>query len=65
MNAEASRRLRTVSAAGIQRPADHRFLEACERRDGDAAEGVIHESMRATMDDLAPSLPSEAELVEE
>src|SRR5690349_12740153 len=36
------------------------FLEACADRDGAAAEGVIHESMRQTVDDLAPLLPSEA-----
>jgi len=36
------------------------FLEACADRDGAAAEGVIHESMRQTIDDLAPLLPSEA-----
>ena len=37
------------------------FLAACEARDGDAAERVIHESMRQTVADLAPSLPSEGE----
>jgi len=37
----------------------HAFLEACEARDGDAAERVIHESMRQTVADLAPSLPTE------
>jgi len=35
------------------------FLAACEARDADAAERVIHESMRQTVVDLAPSLPSE------
>jgi DNA-binding GntR family transcriptional regulator len=35
------------------------FLEACGERDGTAAERVIHESMRQTVDDLAPFLPSE------
>jgi len=35
------------------------FLKACERRDPDAAERVIHMSMRQTVADLAPSLPSE------
>jgi GntR family transcriptional regulator, rspAB operon transcriptional repressor len=36
------------------------FLEACADRDGAAAERVIHDSMRQTVDDLAPLLPSEA-----
>ena len=35
------------------------FLEACADRDGAAAERVIYESMRQTVDDLAPLLPSE------
>jgi DNA-binding GntR family transcriptional regulator len=35
------------------------FLEACERRDGDAAERVIHESIRSAVDLLGKSLPSE------
>jgi DNA-binding GntR family transcriptional regulator len=39
----------------------HSFLDACEARDGQAAETVIHVSVRAAVDDLAPSLPSEAE----
>jgi DNA-binding GntR family transcriptional regulator len=38
----------------------HAFLEACRRRNGAAAERVIHDSMRQTVDDLAPLLPSEA-----
>jgi DNA-binding GntR family transcriptional regulator len=37
------------------------FLEACAGRDGAAAEQVIHESMRQTVEDLAPLLPSETE----
>jgi DNA-binding GntR family transcriptional regulator len=37
------------------------FLDACVARDGGAAERVIHDSMRQTVADLAPSLPSEAE----
>lgn len=37
------------------------FLDACADRDGDAAERVIHDSMRQTVADLAPSLPSETE----
>jgi len=35
------------------------FLDACGERDGVGAERVIHESMRQTVDDLAPLLPSE------
>jgi DNA-binding GntR family transcriptional regulator len=35
------------------------FLEACADGDGAAAEQVIHESMRQTVDDLSPLLPSE------
>ena len=35
------------------------FLAACERRDADAAEQVIHESVRSAVDLLAASLPSE------
>jgi GntR family transcriptional regulator, rspAB operon transcriptional repressor len=35
------------------------FLTACADRDGETAERVIHESMRQTVDDLAPLLPSE------
>jgi DNA-binding GntR family transcriptional regulator len=35
------------------------FLEACAHRDGATAERVIHDSMRQTVDDLAPLLPSE------
>jgi DNA-binding GntR family transcriptional regulator len=38
------------------------FLEACERRDGDAAERVIHASIRSAVDLLGRSLPSEQEL---
>jgi DNA-binding GntR family transcriptional regulator len=35
------------------------FLAACEARDAEAAERVIHESIRSAVDMLAPSLPSE------
>lgn len=35
------------------------FLAACEARDGDAAEGIIHTAMRWAVDRLAPTLPSE------
>ena len=38
------------------------FLQACERRDGDAAERVIHDSIRSAVDLLGRSLPSESEL---
>jgi DNA-binding GntR family transcriptional regulator len=39
------------------------FLSACERRDGDAAEHVIHVSIQSAVDLLRDSLPSERELV--
>src|SRR3954451_16345369 len=35
------------------------FLAACERRDPDAAEHVIHESVRSAVEVVGPSLPSE------
>lgn len=35
------------------------FLAACEARDGDAAERVIHTAMRWAVERLAPTLPSE------
>jgi DNA-binding GntR family transcriptional regulator len=35
------------------------FLAACEARDAQAAERVIHQSIRGAVDMLAPSLPSE------
>jgi DNA-binding GntR family transcriptional regulator len=38
------------------------FLDACERRDADAAERTIHESVRSAVDLLASTLPSEREL---
>jgi DNA-binding GntR family transcriptional regulator len=37
------------------------FLDACESRDGDAAERVIHQSVRGAVDMLSSSLPSELE----
>jgi DNA-binding GntR family transcriptional regulator len=40
------------------------FLGACESRDGDAAERIIHQAMRWVVDRLAPMLPSESELRE-
>lgn len=36
------------------------FLTACQARDGDAAERVIHTAMRWAVDRLAPALPTEA-----
>ena len=62
--AERYNRLVLSTAARFRRSVRyyHAFLEACEQRDGDAAEGVIHESVRTTVDDLAPSLPSETDL---
>lgn len=59
--AERYNRLVLSTAARFKRSVGYyrAFLEACEARDGDAAERVIHESMRQTVADLAPSLPSE------
>jgi DNA-binding GntR family transcriptional regulator len=37
------------------------FLEACERRDADGAERVIHDSIRSAVDLLGKSLPSETD----
>lgn len=37
----------------------HEFLTACEARDADAAERVIHESIRSAVDLLWASLPTE------
>jgi len=37
-----------------------RFLEACEHRDGEDAEAVIHESVRWALDQILDSLPAEA-----
>jgi DNA-binding GntR family transcriptional regulator len=61
--AERYNRLVLSTAARFRRSVGYyrAFLEACERRDADAAEGVIHKSMRQTVVDLAPSLPSESE----
>jgi DNA-binding GntR family transcriptional regulator len=60
--AERYNRLVLSSAARFRRSVGYyrAFLSACEQRDATAAEGVIHESMRQTVDDLAPSLPSES-----
>jgi DNA-binding GntR family transcriptional regulator len=59
--AERYNRLVLSTAARFQRSVGYyrAFLDACGARDGDAAERVIHESMRQTVADLAPSLPSE------
>jgi DNA-binding GntR family transcriptional regulator len=61
--AERYNRLVLSTAARFQRSVRYyrAFLNACEARDGDAAERVIHESMRQTVEDLSPLLPSEAE----
>jgi DNA-binding GntR family transcriptional regulator len=61
--AERYNHLVLSTAARFQRSVRyyHSFLDACEARDGQAAETVIHVSVRAAVDDLAPSLPSEAE----
>jgi DNA-binding GntR family transcriptional regulator len=61
--AERYNRLVLSTAARFKRSVGYyrSFLDACEARDGDAAERVIHESMRQTVADLAPSLPSELE----
>src|SRR5215468_7072897 len=61
--AERYNRLVLSTAARFKRSVGYyrAFLAACEARDGDAAERVIHESMRQTVADLAPSLPSELE----
>jgi DNA-binding GntR family transcriptional regulator len=37
------------------------FLAACEARDGEAAERVVHDSMRAAVERLGPRLHSEAD----
>jgi len=60
--AERYNRLVLSSAARFRRSVGYyrAFLSACEQRDATAAEGVIHESMRQTVDDLASSLPSES-----
>jgi DNA-binding GntR family transcriptional regulator len=59
--AERYNRLVLSTAARFERSVGyyHAFLDACVAGDGDAAERVIHESMRQTVADLAPSLPSE------
>jgi len=59
--AERYNRLVLSTAARFERSVGyyHAFLDACKAREGDAAERVIHESMRQTVADLAPSLPSE------
>jgi DNA-binding GntR family transcriptional regulator len=61
--AERYNRLILATAARFRRSVGYyrAFLEACRHRDGDAAERVIHESIRQTVADLAPSLPSERE----
>jgi DNA-binding GntR family transcriptional regulator len=39
----------------------HQFLAACEARAGNAAERVVHDSMRAAVERLGPRLHSEAD----
>ncbi len=60
--AERYNRLVLSTAARFKRSVGYyrAFLAACEARDAEAAERVIHESMRQTVADLAPALPSEA-----
>jgi DNA-binding GntR family transcriptional regulator len=59
--AERYNRLVLSTAARFRRSVGYyrAFLAACEARNGEAAERVIHESMRQTVADLGPSLPSE------
>jgi DNA-binding GntR family transcriptional regulator len=61
--AERYNRLVLSTAARFKRSVRYyrAFLDACEVRDGEAAERVIHESMRQTVVDLSPLLPSEVE----
>jgi DNA-binding GntR family transcriptional regulator len=61
--AERYNRLVLSTAARFKRSVRYyrAFLDACEARDGEAAERVIHESMRQTVVDLSPLLPSEVE----
>jgi DNA-binding GntR family transcriptional regulator len=61
--AERYNHLVLSTAARFRRSVEYyrEFLEACERRDGDAAERVIHESIRSAVDLLGRSLPSETE----
>ena len=61
--AERYNRLVLSTAARFKRSVRYyrAFLDACKVRDGEAAERVIHESMRQTVVDLSPLLPSEVE----
>jgi DNA-binding GntR family transcriptional regulator len=62
--AERYNRLVLATAARFRRSVAYyrEFLDACEARDPDAAERVIHESIRGAVDTLWSSLPSEREL---
>jgi len=59
--AERYNRLVLSTAERFQRSVGYyrAFLAACEARDGEEAERVIHESVRGAVDLLSPSLPSE------
>ena len=60
--AERYNRLVLSGGERFRRSVEHyrAFLEACERRDGRAAELVIHGSVGWAIDELLDSLPSEA-----
>ncbi|HZO97598.1 MAG TPA: GntR family transcriptional regulator [Gaiellaceae bacterium] len=62
--AERYNRLVLSTAARFRRSVAYyrRFLEACERRDPEAAERVIHESIASAVELLGKRLPSEREL---
>jgi DNA-binding GntR family transcriptional regulator len=62
--AERYNHLVLSTAARFRRSFDYyrEFLATCEARDGEAAERVIHESVRGAVDMLGPSLPSERDL---
>ena len=59
--AERYNRLVLQGSERFARSVEHyrRFLEACERRDGEHAEVVIHESVRWALDQVLDTLPSE------
>jgi len=60
--AERYNRLVLQGSERFARSVDYyrRFLEACEHRDGEDAEAVIHESVRWALDQILDSLPAEA-----
>jgi DNA-binding GntR family transcriptional regulator len=59
--AERYNRLVLSTAARFKRSVGYyrAFFDACGERDGEEAEHVIHESIRQTVRDLSPRLPSE------